>query len=284
MKRGIRDKQQFLWSPDRSLASDKWLGSIKKKPWDYKCEVVIPVLDTPDLIPICVDLLRLQYDRPYIVIVDTGSTPENFNLISQLASEDVEVHSIRLNSVRHPSDYVAIAMDLGMSLCRTDYMFCTHADCFLTSRSVITELLEKCNKNNPAVGYRLTERAHSDWAKMVSHTCTMLHIPTMDKIGAGWSLRRLCNKRKVNHVPNILGANWPDTEILLNYILWEHGIQAELIGTEENHARNKDHRIDHVRSVTAGRLYSKHYTDLSSGWLKSAVEEAQNRIKEWRLQ
>jgi glycosyltransferase involved in cell wall biosynthesis len=190
MRRGSQlSKQEFLWSPDRSKKSNQWHGSIEMKPWQYSCEVVIPVLDTPDILPICIELLRLQHNRPYIVVVDTGSSPENFKKINALAAEDVEVHSIKLNATRHPSDYVAIAMDLAMSLCRTDYMFCTHADCFLTSRNVITELLSRCNKNNPAVGYQLTERAHEDWKEMVSHTCTMLHIPTMDRIGAGWSLR-----------------------------------------------------------------------------------------------
>jgi hypothetical protein len=68
----------------------------------------------------------------------------------------------------------------------------------------------------------------------------------------------------------------------LNYILWENGIKADLIGSEENHKRNTDHRIDHVRSVTAGRLYSKHYENLSREWVESAIKEAKERIEKWR--
>jgi hypothetical protein len=117
---------------------------------------------------------------------------------------------------------------------------------------------------------------------MVSHTATMLHMPTMDKIGAGWSLRRLCNNREVKHIPNILGNNWPDTEILINYILWEAGYQASLIGKEANHERTLDKNIDHCRSITAGRLYSPEYAAKAQLWLDNAIAEAKERIESWK--
>lgn len=269
------------WAPDRTRAEAQWHGTPGRRPWDYACEVAIPVLDTPDTLPLVIELLRRQTARPFIVLIDTGSTPASHARIEALRAPDVEVHSLRLHAVRHPSDFVAIAMDLAMSLCRTEHLFCTHADCFLTSRTVLAELIARCTAKNPAVGYQLTERAHSDWSRMVSHTCTMLHMPVMDRIGAGWSLRRLCTLRDVPHHPNILGANWPDTEILLNYLLWDHGYQADLIGTERNHARNTDARIDHVRSVTAGRLYSPAYAAQAEQWLAGAMNDARTRLHTW---
>lgn len=271
------------WAPSRDGAGGApWEGRQPTKPWEYGVEVAIPCLDTPDTLPLVIDLLRCQSLRPYIVLIDTGSTPENLAQIEALRAPDVEVHSLRFGGVRHPSDFVAVAMDFAMSACRSNLLFTTHADCFLTSRTVLEELADQCSAETPAVGYQLTERAHEDWVRMVSHTCTMLHMPTMDRIGAGWSLRRLCNLREVQHIPNILGANWPDTEILLNYILWDHGIQAKLIGTEQNHARNTDARIDHVRSVTAGRLYAPDYERRSRDWLGSAISDAATRIAQWQ--
>src|SRR5690606_25477504 len=113
--------------------------------------------------------------------------------IQKFRSEDVEVHSIRLNGCRHPSDYPAMAMDLAFSVCRTEYIFATHADVFLRRKDFIEYLLNLCNKENPAVGYELSPRSHEDWKGMISHTASMYHMPTMDEIGFGWSLRRLCN-------------------------------------------------------------------------------------------
>ena len=54
----------------------------------------------------------------------------------------------------------------------------------------------------------------------------------MDKIGFGWSLRRLCTKFGIqDQRPDPLKPNWPDTELLGNYILREQGIKPCLIGT-----------------------------------------------------
>lgn len=269
------------WAPSGGSGQKKWEGQQHTKPWDHPCEVVIPVLDTPDTLHYAVELLRLQTKRPYIVIIDTGSSPENHAKIEAMRAPDLEVHSLRFGGVRHPSDFPAIAMDLAMSACRSDFLFCTHADVFLRSRTVIEELLSKCNHLNPAVGYQMTPRAHPDWERMVSHTCTMLHIPTMDKIGAGWSLRRLCNNRNVGHIPNILGNNWPDTEILINYVMWANGYKAELIGKEENHCRTLDDRIDHCRTLTAGRLYAPEYARKCQAWVDDALDAARKRISDW---
>ena len=271
------------WSPitNTTVQLKPWTGPYSKKPWEYGVEVGIPIIDNIDTLPYVIDLLRLQTIKPHIVLIDTGSSEENYQKISDMRCDDIEVHSIRLNAARHPSDYPAIAMDLMMSLCRTKYLFTTHNDVFLKRRDVIEELLNKCNEYNPVVGYQMSPREHADWEKMVSHTCTLMHMPTMDKIGAGWSLRRLCNIKEVEHKPNILGANWPDTEILLNYILWENGFHAELIGKEENQQRTSDDRIDHCRTLTAGRLYSPIYAEKANVWVLDAIEQAKERIALW---
>lgn len=279
-----QDKRSLL-APLRDCPRDKkpWEGSIRKKPWDFQITAVIPVLDTVDVLSTAVELLRLQTVQPFIVIIDTGSNDENLARIRELESKDLEVHSLRLRGVRHPSDFPAMAMDLAFAVCRTKYMFATHADCFLMRNDVLQELLELCCIESPVVGHQLSPREHEDWIGMVGHTCLMLNMEVMDEIGAGWSLRRLARRHGLeNYKPDPMRPNWPDTELLLNYTLREHDIVPYLTGTEENHVRNTDTYIDHCRSLTAGLLYNRQYYEKAKSWADDAVRAAQERIHEWR--
>lgn len=260
-----------------------WEGGCFTKPWDFEVTAAIPVLDTADTVEIAIELLRLQSVRPFIIIIDTGSQGEHFKRIQELAAEDVEIHSLRLNGVMHPSDFPAMAMDVAFAVCRTDFMFATHADVFLRNRHFLEELIEMAKNVSPVVGYEMSPRAHSDWKGMVSHTATMFHMPSMDKIGFGWSQRRLCNIYNVKcYRPDPMRPNWPDTEILGNYILRKNKIQPHLIGKESNFSRQVDDNIDHCRSITAGRLYSPSYEARAEAWLKEAKEEALERIESWK--
>jgi glycosyltransferase involved in cell wall biosynthesis len=269
-------------APIKGVTSDKkpWEGSCQRKPWEYKVTAVIPCLDTSETLPICIELLRLQTERPYIVVIDTGSDDQHLPKIEALRAEDVEVHLMRLNGTQHPSDFPAMAMDFGFTLCRTEYLFATHADCFLRRRDFLTHLI---SKNAPVVGYQITPRAHSDWLGMVSHTATLYHMPVMDQIGFGWSLRRLCHLMGIaDHRPNPARPNWPDTEILGNYILRHNKITPVLIGSEKNFTRQVDENIDHFRSFTSSKLYSPGYHKAVQEWFKKAKTEALERIEKWK--
>jgi len=260
-----------------------WEGLCKKKPWEYDVTAIIPVLNTPETLPICIELLRLQTIQPFIMIIDTGSIDDNLKRTVALRAEDVEVHTLGLNGVRHPSDYPAMAMDAAFSLCRTEYLFATHADCFLRKRSLLEEFVGLCKTKSPAVGYELSPRKHPDWQGMLSHTASMYHMPTMDHIGFGWSLRRLCNRHGiVDYKPDPTVPNWPDTEILGNYIMKEHGIKPYLVGKEGNQVRTVDENIDHFRSYTAGKMYSPHYYKIVQEWYSDAAKQALERINLWR--
>jgi hypothetical protein len=264
-----------------------WRGSCQKKPWEYKVTAVVPVIDTIDMLELCIDILRLQTERPYIIVVDTGSTKDNFEKILSLHEEDLEIHFIRLNGVIHPSDPVCMAMDLAQSLCRTEYMFATHSDCFITRRDFLEYMVGICGSEDkgkfPVVGYEMSPRHHDDWKGMVSHTATMYHIRTLDQIGFGWSMRRLASMYGLeSHEPHPERPNWPDTEILGNMILRQNDIPIKLIGSEENFQRNKDENIDHCRSASLGMLYSPYYEKASSEWINIAMEEARQRINNWR--
>lgn len=271
-------------SPAYGMSTERspWEGTCFKKPWEYSVTAVIPCLNTPETLPICIDILRLQTVRPFIMLIDTGSTEKNLKLTEELRSEDVEVHSIRLNGVRHPSDYPAMAMDAAFSLCRTEFLFATHSDCFLRRRDLLEDFTRMCVSKSPVVGYELSPRAHEDWKGMVSHTATMYHMPTMDKIGFGWSLRRLCNGYGiVDYKPDPSKPNWPDTEILGNYILRDNKIVPHLVGGEGNQCRTLDENIDHFRSYGAAKMYSPDYYPKVLEWYHSAKREALERISEW---
>lgn len=216
------------------------------------------------------------------MVIDTGSCPEQYQKIESLRDDDVEVHAIRLNGVQHPSDFPAMAMDMAFSLCRTELLFATHADCFMRRRDFVEHLTTLCPAQSPVVGYELSPRCHSDWHGMVSHTASMYHMPTMDRIGFGWSMRRLCNYYNLkDYRPSISRPQWPDTEILGNYILRMHKIKPMLIGSEENYARKIDENIDHFRSFTSGKLYSPDYYDVVNKWYTDAKKEALERLRSW---
>ena len=276
-------KLEFAPLRGHSKNDKPWEGNCQKKPWEYEITAIIPCLDTYELLSTGIELLRLQTIKPFIIIIDTGSTEEQLEKIIGLRDEDVEVHSIRLNGTPHPSDFPAMAMDLAFSLCRTEYLFATHADCYLRRRDFLEYLLDLCKTKSPAVGYELTERAHQDWKGMLSHTASMYNMPTMDKIGFGWSLRRLCNNFNIkDYSPDPLKPNWPDTEILGNYILRKNKIKPYLIGGEKNIERTVDENIDHFRTYTAGKLYSPEFYEVTKSWYKEAKKEAEQRIEEWK--
>ena len=262
-----------------------WEGSDEKKPWDYKVTAAIPALDTSETLEICIELLRLQTERPFIIIIDTGSSGEQLEKMKNLQAPDVEIHFLRLNGVQHPSDFPAMAMDVAFSLCRTEFIFATHADCFLRKKTFLAELMEMARTISPVVGYEMSPRAHKDWEGMVSHTATIYHMPTMDKIGFGWSLRRLCNIYNIrDYKPSPLRPNWPDTEILGNYILRHQKIKPHLIGHEQNFERQIDENIDHLRSYTSGKLYSPTYYIKAKEWFEKAKKEALARMTAWRIE
>lgn len=271
---------------NRGVNDSPWRGSCKKKPWEYRVTAVVPVIDTHESLSICVDILRLQTERPYIIVVDTGSKSGELEKILDMHSEDLEVHCIRHNGTLHPSDPVCMAMDAAQSLCRTEYMFATHSDAFLMRRDFLEWMLGMCGEEEeglaPVVGYEISPRSHDDWRGMISHTATMYHIPTMDRIGFGWSMRRLAARCGIeSQEPHPERPNWPDTEVLGNMILRENGIKTKIIGSEKNFARNTDENIDHARSITLGVLYAHEYLKVAEPWFEQAKEDARARIARW---
>lgn len=270
------------WAPVRGGTAEKsWEGAHERKPWDYACELSIPCLDAGDTIGEIVQLWQLQTMVPYIVLIDTGSTPDELAKLEALRGPGVEVHSIRSNAYHHPSDPVAISCDMAFSMCRSEISVMTHSDVFPRRRDVIEELLGLCSAECPAVGYQMTERMFPGWEKVVSHTLSAFHMPTMWRIGGGWSLARLCSRRGIGHYPNSALASMPDTEVLLSDILEENGIKPLFIGKEVNYEQTLDDRIRHVRSLAGSRLYAPAHEAKTRSWLQDGLEEARQLSTAW---
>lgn len=261
--------------------SNPWEGICVRKPWEYDVAVMIPVLDCVEPLPLVVDLLRLQTLKPYIILVDTGSLPENFAKVEALRAADVEVHCLRLNGFEHSSQSVAMACDVGFAVCQSRFLFLTHTDCFLRSRTVLEEFAELC-QDYPAVGYQISPRHHADWRKMCGHTATMVDMDAMQDLGVTWNFRRLCRSRGVPVKMDPERPNWPDTEVGFNCLCWEAGVEPLLIGIEENSQRTLDDRIDHCRSFPSNSIYAPSAAEEKQAWIRDAVESADQRIAEWK--
>ena len=149
-----------------------WEGAIAKKPSEYNITAVVPHLNTPEILGTCVQLLNLQTEKPYILIVDTGSSDETCAIIESLRAENVEIHYIKSHSWRHPSEPVSAAQDLALILCKTKYMFCTHADCFLKKQTLLSEWLDLMSKYS-VVGYRISPRTYPGWVHEFGHAALL---------------------------------------------------------------------------------------------------------------
>lgn len=244
--------------------------------------VMIPHLETPDQLEIALQLWQAAVPQPWIIVVDTGSSAGVLDRVRSMRADNVEVMEAGTHGVRHASEPVAIACDLAMSACRTEVLLFTHSDVFIRDRNIPRFFVESVTAKYPAVGYRMSPRDNSDWQWMLSHTLTGLHIPTMDRIGATWSMRRCFTRLGVAYTTaGMVGVTWPDTESGVNYCLRDAGIKPVFLGDETNAQRHVDERLDHCRSMTCGKLYSPAHFARVQEWLRSAEEEARQRAVSW---
>lgn len=263
------------WAPHRPTnVGRSWEGSV---PWKkFEVEVVIPTIDHPESLPVVIDLLRAQTIKPYIVIIDTGSLPENRAKTEALRADDLEVHCLCSGGWTHSSDPVAVALDLSLSICRTDYQILTHNDCFLMRVNAIEELVSKISKDIPVVGYQITPRPWIvDWECMVGHTWTGLHVPSIRNINARWSYGAHLANRGDKALTSF------DTEYNFCRELKKGNIFPMFLGIEENWTRNQNEDFDHCRSLTCGELYGPEHKKIVTVWIKDAIEQAKIRLEKW---
>jgi hypothetical protein len=232
-------------------------------------------------LPVLLELLRLQTVRPYILLVDTGSSWKTIRELERLRAPDCEVHYLRARAYRHTSASVATAMDTAFALCRSEYLFCTHTDVFPRRRDLLEWLLSLCRPDQSVVGYEMSPRHPTQrWRNVVSHTCTLLHMPTMRAHGISWSFERYWEAGEAFQVCN----GFPDTEQPFDRCLRKAGLYPYLIGHEDNFRRMIDGNIDHARSATGLRMHAQG-SELAAQGVSSlhwALQAARERVKQWR--
>ncbi|HVS37829.1 MAG TPA: hypothetical protein VMS17_19885 [Gemmataceae bacterium] len=258
-----------------------WEGAVGRKPWQYQITAAIPHLETPETLPVLLELLALQTVRPYVLLIDTGSSPAVVRRLEALRRPDVEIHYLRGHGYAHSSAPVTTAMDVAFALCRTPYLFCTHSDVFPRRRDLLEWLLGLCREEQPVVGYEMSPRPGTNgWRNVVSHTCTLLDMRVMRRIGATWSFERYWESGEAAAQQH----GYPDTEQPFDRCLRRAGIFPYLIGHDANHVRLVDDNIDHVRSLAGLNLYEQgRESHRRCRWnLDRALGEAQIRIRAWR--
>lgn len=242
----------------------------------------IPHLDTIEPLRACIELLRRQTLRPFIMVLDTGSPPEVCEQLEAMRADDLEIHFVRSHGWEHSSEAVTVAMDLAQTLCRTTLCFHTHADCFLRRKNLLEDWAKICNVNTPVVGYRMSPRdwVTKEWEWMVGHTALMCYMPSIHRAGATWAHRRSFFAYQYP-VRNIGG--WPDTETAFNHAIRDAGIVAVFLGNDRNGERQTDDNIDHVRSFAGSKTYSPDYHSGARDWMADALREAGERIDAWGM-
>lgn len=251
-----------------------------RRPWNYPVAAALPHFETPETLPVVLELLQLQTVRPYILLIDTGSSPLTVRLLEKLRRPNVEIHYLRPHGFRHTSAPVTTAMDTAFALCRCEYLFCTHTDVFPKRRDLLEWLISLCRPDQPVVGYEMSPRPGTQrWRNVVSHTCTLLHMPTLRKHGISWSFERYWESGQAE--PQQHG--YPDTEQPFDLCLRAAGIYPYLIGHEPNDYY-RDDNIEHVRSWTGLKNWmpddprtAQRYSQLH--W---AMQAARRRIVKWK--
>src|SRR5438445_1245348 len=85
---------------------------------------------------------------------------------------------------------------------------------------------------------------------MISHTATLLHMPTMHRLRVTWSFERADVQFGI---PRCTPA-WPDTETCLNLVLRATGARPLLVGKEENYKRYRRESRSRAQLPRIGHL------------------------------
>lgn len=257
-----------------------WQGRLAKKPWSYRVTAVVPHCNTPDLLRLCLAFLRVQTVRPYIVVVDTGSQQRLLPELLAMRGEDCEVQQVACHGVERSADLPAIAMEVGQACVRSPWMLSVHSDCLVTDRTLIERWIDQAESQVtgeglvPAIGYQSIPRVGCDWWRgMLSHTLTLLHMPTCDRADVAWSLRRLVNKYS-HDWSDLDRVTRCDTEVLLNCQLDAAGVPKIIVGEESWGETERDDNRVHLRSYTAhaiGRRVPERFARDLPGLLEGLV-------------
>lgn len=260
----------------------RYAGRLERKPWHYQITAAIPHIGRPETLPVLIELLRLQTEPTYVLVIDTGSPVELHGQLEALRAPDVEIHYLRSHAYQHSSGPVSAAMDVAFALCRTPFLYCTHNDVFPMRRDWLAWLLDRCGPASPVIGYQQSPRVGTtSWEGSVSHTATLLHMPTMRSSNVQWNFEHYW--QQLGYQPP-QHDGYPDTEQPFNQCLRRAGIKPTLLGPEDNFRRMCDRNIDHARSASGLKLYAtatplERQAQLA---LQAALAAARTRIASWQ--
>jgi hypothetical protein len=240
-----------------------WMGSVKKRPWHYRATVVIPHFGNDfRLLMNVIESWRLQTERPYILIYDTGTPPEHHASLRALASYDTEVHFCRWHGVRNIYDPVALVYNHGIMDCRTKHIIFTHNDLVPISQTIVGDLILSACEDTPVVGYE-----SNPFPTLVGTQLTAAYMSVLDRIKARWEI--------------IHSYTW--VEEGFNRCLKQAGITPMFIGREKN-GRSKTPHFDHVGCFVTTKIYFKEGHELTrvKSDLAQMLEETEKRLQGWR--
>lgn len=231
--------------------------------------VVVPHKDTPDWLRLSVEFWLRQNERVFLLIVDTASKSKGSKRVLEELEERprIEVARLGIGATPHPVDGITAAMDYAFSRCPTRYLLATHTDLFPRHRDLVGHLVALCGEKNPVVGWEMSPRGEGEIGLKEGkvsdgypgHACTLFHMPTMDRIGAGWSIRRAHHQFGTLRVRDPRIAGWPDTETCIGKILQSAGIRPLFIGRETNNENQWTEHWVHARSRTAMGIQPRHH-------------------------
>lgn len=247
-------------------------------PKDYPVVVAIPHLGTLPQLKLALDLWRLQTASPYLIVVDTGSDGPTCRELEKLRRPDCEVHFLQRKTYRHASGCVAVALDLAQSVCPTKHLFHTHTDVFPVRRDFLEWMIPQVTEASPVAGWRMSPRSHGPWRECVSHTATMVHIPSVRKHRLQWNLDAyLETYPNEEHRPG-----WPDTESGFWLSMQAVKISPVILGDEINLHRQTTEWWDHSRSYTGLKLASRgEHWQRAKRQMDEAESDARQRLSEW---
>lgn len=260
---------------------DKWLGSFNAME-AAAVTVVIPHLSTPELLEAAVPLWLLQEGKPYILIVDTGSSEADCQRIEKLRSDRVEIHYLKAHGHVHSSAPVGLAMDFATARVASPFMFSTHTDVFPKRKDFLKWMSSQCTAEVPVVGWQMSERTGEQWKECVSHTATMWHMPTMRKIRLSWNFLWWYEH---TGEPRYKTNGYPDTEQPPNLSLKLAGITPKLLGPEPNWEIHQTEWFTHARSNTCSKVHLPDGSDLRErvkAYTATTLTEARQRLLDWQ--
>jgi hypothetical protein len=214
--------------------------------------IVLPTAGRSPTLPSAMATHRQQTANTETILIETSSNPDCANELAIVHRHTHHVRTIALppKQKAHPCRVITEALDIAIAIADTEWAFLTHDDVWIEDPELIEKLIGLAKHHGvPIVGYEMSPRSHitEEWRDMVSHTATLLHVPTVQGLGLRWSLVEAHHETPWNQEQ----PGWPDTETNFGREVKRLKIPQYFIGHETNERHYRDQYITHRRSLTS---------------------------------